>query len=247
MAPGRGSRWPQKIGSRSASARRRRPAPSQRRCASRPREPGGEVDDVHRQTAGLPLRPTMSKARTTARLSANQSRPHPGARSCGHALAVHHRDLSPVKLGRQSPDRGRQFLSPLRLGELALAFKVAELIGDLDHRGRPGLADRWTGGSPGLCRPLAGDVSAAPAAEFCGLSRPGRQWLRALGARPPTRPGLPRRQLSLPLGSVLDVGLAVDEADAADHVAEAGRAVQPAPAALGTQAEPEDQGQRRPT
>ncbi|MCC2654271.1 MAG: hypothetical protein K0Q60_4437 [Microvirga sp.] len=50
-----------------------------------------------------------------------------------------------------------------------------------------------------------------------------------------------------PLGGVLDVGLAVDEADAADHVAEAGRAVQPAPAALGTQAEPEDHSQRRPT
>jgi hypothetical protein len=47
-------------------------------------------------------------------------------------------------------------------------------------------------------------------------------------------------------GGVLDVGFAVDKADAADHLAEPGRAVEASPAALGAQAEPEDHGQRRP-
>jgi hypothetical protein len=47
-------------------------------------------------------------------------------------------------------------------------------------------------------------------------------------------------------GGVLDAGLAVNEADAADHIREPGRAVQPAPAALRAVAEPEDHGQRRP-
>jgi hypothetical protein len=46
-------------------------------------------------------------------------------------------------------------------------------------------------------------------------------------------------------GGVLDIGFTVDEADAADHLAEPSRAVEPSPAALGAQAEPEDHGQRR--
>ena len=46
-------------------------------------------------------------------------------------------------------------------------------------------------------------------------------------------------------GGVLDVGLAVEEAHAPDHLAEPGRAVQPAPATLCAQAQPEDHGQRR--
>ena len=43
-------------------------------------------------------------------------------------------------------------------------------------------------------------------------------------------------------GGVLDVGFAVDEAHAADHVAEAGGTVEAAPATLSALAEPEDHG-----
>ena len=43
-------------------------------------------------------------------------------------------------------------------------------------------------------------------------------------------------------GGVLDVGFAVDEARAADHVAEAGGTVEAAPATLSALAEPEDHG-----
>jgi hypothetical protein len=48
-------------------------------------------------------------------------------------------------------------------------------------------------------------------------------------------------------GGVLEVGLAVDETDAADHLAEAGRTVQPAPATLRALAQAEHHGERRPT
>jgi hypothetical protein len=47
-------------------------------------------------------------------------------------------------------------------------------------------------------------------------------------------------------GGVLNARLAVNEADAPDHLAEPGRAVQSPPAALCAQTEPEDHGQRRP-
>ena len=45
-------------------------------------------------------------------------------------------------------------------------------------------------------------------------------------------------------GGVLNARLAVNEADAPDHLAEPGRAVQSPPAALCAQTEPEDHGQR---
>jgi hypothetical protein len=45
-------------------------------------------------------------------------------------------------------------------------------------------------------------------------------------------------------GGVLKLGLAIDKADATDHLAEAGWAVQPAPAALRALAQAEDHSQR---
>jgi hypothetical protein len=47
-------------------------------------------------------------------------------------------------------------------------------------------------------------------------------------------------------GGVLEVGLAVDEADATDEFAESGRTVQPAPATLRTLAQAKHHGERRP-
>jgi hypothetical protein len=47
-------------------------------------------------------------------------------------------------------------------------------------------------------------------------------------------------------GGVLEVGLAVDEADATHDLAESGRTVQPAPATLRALTQAEHHGERRP-
>ena len=118
----------------------------------------------------------------------NIADPRPGARSCGLALAGHHRDLRLLDLGRQAPDRAREFAAPVRGSDPARGFELPQLSRQRRDRRRPRRARRPAGVEPVAVYPIGRRGAAGAAAEPARLPSLGQRpaaLLAAIAARRP--------------------------------------------------------------